>query len=132
MTPHQRFTVIRLLHELVPTELHHGDCVGADADFADLCCEVVPKPLVVAHPGESARGGENKLRAFSTRNNEVRPVQTHFARNRTIVAECDVLIACPATAHDPGQGGTWYTISHAQKMRRKGWIVRPDGTTEEL
>lgn len=131
MTEAQRLTVRALLGLLGVTEAHHGDCVGADADFAAVCAALEPRPRIIAHPGESAAGGENHLRANSPHNDEVLSVKTHFARNRDIVTVCDVLIATPADPVPQTRGGTWYTIDYAGKKGRRRFIVWPDGNGEE-
>lgn len=135
MTAEQKATVLRLLTELKPDTVHHGDCLGADSDFADICAALIPRPWIIAHPGESAKGGANELRAFNANNDEVMPVRTHFARNREIVKALrdigDTLIATPFQSERQTNGGTWYTVDFAEKQAKRVVIVWPNGTTNE-
>src|SRR5262245_38799399 len=53
MTPSQRLAVTAVVHEVAHDSgfvAHHGDCVGADAEFHDLC-RVEPLSTIVVHPG---------------------------------------------------------------------------------
>ncbi len=114
--------------------LHHGACVGADADAARIARGL--GVTVVAHPEVSARvehGHEaaNRSREAMEASDEVLPEQTHFARNREIVQACDVLVACPRTNHEESQGGTWFTVVQARRAGKRVVIVWPDGSVEE-
>lgn len=133
MTAAQNATVRALLSSWKPAEAHHGDCVGADDEFANLCAEL-GVPWIVAHPGESAKGGENNLRAFNKFSNEVMSVRTHFARNRELVRVLrdpgDILLATPFQSERQTQGGTWYTVDYGVKQAKRVVVVWPDGSTE--
>lgn len=132
MSPKQEVAVTALLIKLNPTEVHHGDCIGADEDFAAIShCHCEPRPKIVAHPGKIANGGDNELRANSPYNDEVRETKTHFARNREIVDESDAVIATPFESERQPTGGTWYTVGYAKKKKKRLYIVWPSGTIEE-
>jgi hypothetical protein len=131
-TERQLRSVANVLGCLSVTELHHGACLGADSEVAALCRSYNQAGLrvrVVAHPGVSARGGLNDLRSKQAveDSDEVREEATHFSRNRTIVRECEVLVACPPTNEEEKIGGTWYSINHARKVGRRVVICWPDG-----
>lgn len=115
-----------------PPHFHHGACKGADAEAARLVRYIDPDSFIVAHPGKSAGGGDNEwLDQESVADaNEVRETQTHFARNRTIVDETDILVACPGDMIEQLRGGTWYTIGYARKVGRHVVIIWPDGRVE--
>lgn len=134
MSGAQKATVRRLLAEWLPKEVHHGDCVGADDEFADLCAELVPLPRIVAHPGTSATGG-SLFRACNPHSVEVRPVRNYYARNRNIVGELhdagDLLIATPQYGGRRKTGGTWYTVDYAYGAGKRVIIVWPDGSTAD-
>lgn len=138
LTARQGQALDDLISELNPTEFHHGNCVGADAAAAagvDLFrgVDLIGDCQIVAHPGRSANGTEEedaKLRAELTCNDDVRPVKTHFARNRDIVAESDYLIACPSHEGELTMGGTAYTVNYALKKGYPVFIVRPSGEIE--
>ena len=126
MTSEQKSTVRQLFMKYRFT-LHHGDCVGADADAHDLAREAGAAHIVVHPPIK------DDLRAFKS-GDELRTPKSYFARNRDIVNEAHLLVATPFTAHET-QGGTWYTINYARKRKAAGdpitiIVVLPDGTKE--
>lgn len=51
--PEQRAALVQLLVGLQPTELHHGDCVGADADAHRLAREHLTTTRIVVHPPDN-------------------------------------------------------------------------------
>ena len=102
----------------VPT-LHHGDCVGADVAAHSLARAAGWR--VVVHPPSNDR-----LRAWCEAD-EYRPEQDYLDRNAVIVAESDVLIACPKQNHEVQKGGTWWTVRHAREQGIPVLICWPDG-----
>lgn len=105
-------------------DFHHGDCVGADAQAHDLAGRVNAKRIV--HPPV-----DNTHRAWVSFYDEIREPKSHFARNRDIVDETDVLIAAPPYMDDitkDTRGGTAYTVNYARKRGKPVYIVRPDGS----
>lgn len=123
MTAEQRAAVQALLVKLAALDElcgHHGDCVGADAEFHDIV-----RPLartVVIHPPI-----DDAHRAFCKSADEWRPAITHLARNRCIVIESAVMIATPYEADRQLRGGTWYTIDYTQKQDHPLAVVAPVG-----
>jgi len=93
--------------------VHHGDCVGADTAFHEICAELGLK--IVIHPPE-----KQDLRAFN-KGDVMIEEKSYFARNRDIVDECDLLIACTKTNFET-KGGTWYTINYA--IKRKKFVIK--------
>ena len=125
MTEQQRLFVyqyVSVLNDAKPMIIHHGDCVGADAEMHDIAkslgCKVVIHPPTVPD-----------LRANCT-GDECLPPKTYFARNRDIVDACDILIATPGHTVRL-RGGTWYTVAYAKKRGIQLCVVLPDGTVEE-
>lgn len=113
---------------------HHGDCIGADDDAANIVSDLRMEDelggwKIVCHPPV-----DETHRAFNPHSAEIREPKTMFARNRDIVNETDLLIACPQYM-DPitkdTKGGTAYTVNFARKCGKPVWIVRPDGTVEK-
>jgi hypothetical protein len=129
MTDAQKATVAELMDLMVyearcagiEFEVHHGDCVGADGDFHDICHGQVP---VVIHPPK-----DPKLRAWC--DGDVLPEKPYLERNRDIVDVCDVLIATPAEDTPQHSGGTWYTILYARRIKKRNVVVWPDGKVVE-
>jgi len=105
------------LRELGATELHQGDCVGADATSNAIAAGLGIK--TVQHPPTNP-----KARAF-TKCDEVRPAKPYLERNRDIVDECEHLIACPLTRQEHLRSGTWSTIRYARKQGKPMTIIFP-------
>jgi len=135
MTTEQKAALGHLLTQLQPTEIHHGDCVGADTECAEIAASLVSRPKIVAHPGKNANANEHGLLASSQHNDEVLAPMTHFARNRKLVdllvGPDDLLLATPFDSQPVTLGGTAYTIAYCQKRARKLVIVWPDGHISE-
>ena len=122
MTPPQLATVTRLVKQLQPTEVHHGDCVGADAQFHELVRELLPATKIVVHPPD-----KNALRAHCVADEICSPAP-YLARNRSIVdVATDGLIGTPQGFAEEKRSGTWFTMRYARKVGRKIWIVDPGG-----
>lgn len=114
----------RVLREHGHAELHHGDCVGADAAAhrigKDLGWRVVVHPALVPPA----------LRAFSKDPDETRDARPPLERNLDIVDETERLIAAPALMRPEIRSGTWQTIRAAQKRGRPITVVWPNGQCE--
>jgi hypothetical protein len=121
MTVDQAVTVEGLLSDWNVVEVHHGDCVGADADFDRIARQ--KGAVVIVHPPE-----DPKLRAYCTTAVEY-PERPYLARNRDIVDCSELLIATPKETTGATKGGTWYTVKYARKQGRGVVIVWPDGST---
>lgn len=133
MTAAQRATVdCLLIFRFNLTEAHHGDCLGADDEFANLCHALTPRPKIYARPGFSAKGYANDLRANNPHADVTHPEKTHFARNRDIVDVCDVLLVVPVASIPQTSGGTWYSFGYAKKKKKPIVVVWPDGTVEKI
>lgn len=114
-----------LIRELSPSEFHHGDCVGADADAHNFVAELVPACVIHIHPPQ-----DNLLRAWKIGAVTHEPL-THFARNRVIVDMCELLIGVSVSPVRLSQGGTWYTIDRAVKREKEVRVVWPNGQVTE-
>lgn len=119
MTEAQRTELLRLLREWLPTEFHHGACIGADAEAHEVVrlvkegrpAHTVPK--IVVHPC-----GSKTQRAHCPGAFEVLNVLPPLVRNRRIVDAVDVLVAAPA-GPEVQRSGTWATVRYARKVGRK-------------
>ena len=110
----------RYSHKSCPfpiTEVHHGDCVGADEQFHNIAKEL--GIYIVVHPPSNKR-----LRAFCDAD-EVRRPYAYLTRNRHIVDACDRLIATPYELVEVVRSGTWATIRYARKIRKPHGIIYP-------
>ena len=113
MTAEQYAAVLAILKDVNIVELHHGDCIGADIQTADIATTLGIK--TICHPPV-----KDDLRAFHN-SSEFRKPLSYFARNRKIVDEVDLLLVIPYQNEWQEHGGTWYTHDYAVK---KGTPVR--------
>jgi hypothetical protein len=100
-------------------EVHHGDCLGSDADMHAIAR--VLQLRVVVHPPV-----DDRLRAGCT-GNVNRPVKPYHDRNRDIVDETEHLIATPDHMTETGLGGTWWTVRYARSVGKPVTVVWPNG-----
>lgn len=122
MSERQRAEFEKLIIKYRPTEFRHGDCIGADDQAATmvyrLAAEINFTCEIVGHaPVDEAH------RAFNKYTYVWRAPKRHFARNRDIVAESEILIAAPITDVPQMFGGTWYTIGQGKKKGMKIHIL---------
>lgn len=98
-------------------ELHHGDCIGADATF-HLFGRALEQTMV-GHPpiNESKRTFTDCDVWF--------PAKDYLVRNRCIVDSTEFLIACSATDQEIVRSGTWSTVRYARECKKPGIIVYP-------
>ena len=126
MTLLQKQEFIKLIEHLRPTEFHHGDCVGADVQAAELVMTQFPDIIVHCHPPKEDSG----LRAHH-RSHIFHDPLGYLSRNRQIVDLTDQLIAIPKETEHQSWGGTWYTVDFAQKRSRPRYIIFPDGVVHK-
>lgn len=112
MTDTQKASLKAIIARIHPTEFHHGNCVGADAESVLILELCYPMCIVIAHPAELTEWQAN---AKCDRRLESRG---YLKRNRDIVDACEVLIAAPAEMQEQKRGGTWSTVRHARKLRK--------------
>lgn len=128
MTPEQRTSVRNLLVMLVAKRLHHGVCIGADADAHGIALAM--KLQIVGHPPLDASRMAD-LAGFW----EMWKPLPYLVRNKHIIEQSTGgVVACPRGFIEPSSlrgEGTWTTIGYARKARRRLWIVKPDGVIAE-
>lgn len=125
VTAPQEASLRQVLADLVPTEGHHGLCVGADAAFHRVLWELFPDCKTVGYPPKNKRAYQIQVC------DEMRQEKEYLDRNKNIVNETSILIACPATAREIIRSGTWSTVRYARKLKRPVWIIYPDGHVEK-
>lgn len=127
MTTMQMLAVDELLCETLPRNTliaHHGDCIGADADFHQLAR--VGGMRVIGHPPI-----KDVKRAFTVCD-ELREPKDYLVRNRDIVNESDYMIFTPQEDDEVLRSGTWSTARYAYAQGKPGTIVFPDGRMEDV
>ncbi|MFA5709344.1 hypothetical protein [Mycolicibacterium sp.] len=105
--------------------LHHGGCVGADAQMHAFAYTLVPDTAAVTvHPPINP-----KLRMPYDPRATWLPAQDYLDRDRDIVDASTLLLATPDGPRRSGSG-TWYTVDYAVAIGRPVLICYPDGTVE--
>jgi hypothetical protein len=104
---------------------HHGDCVGADAQFDEIVRRAPNCYGVVMYPSTLT-----ELRAFCTPrypHDVVRDPKPPLERNDDIVAASECLIAASKTNGPAVRSGTWATIRRAVDARKPVCVIYPNG-----
>ncbi len=103
--------------------LSHGDCVGSDTDFHNLCLEyknlyLNKKIIIHIHPPDNS-----KLRGFN-KGDLIMPEAPYLTRNLNILKNSHILIACPTDKNNEVlRSGTWSTIRQAKKLNLPIFIL---------
>jgi hypothetical protein len=122
MTTQQEETVLYLLTPTASAqeEFHHGDCVGADLQAAEIAHGLGYK--IISHPpiNDSRRG-------WYEHNDVILPPKEYMLRNEDIADASETMIATPSTYGERNHSGTWATIRRARARKRLIYIVWPDG-----
>lgn len=106
-----------------PTELHHGDCIGSDAEAHNIFALMCPTHLIVIHPPSNPR-----RRAFKSSGRFlILPPKPYRDRNQDIVVACDVLFVTPKENHEVLRSGTWMIYRMMRKLRGLCIAVNRDG-----
>jgi hypothetical protein len=108
-------------------ELHHGACVGADAGAVWLAWYTHERwgwPKIIAHPSDLPGLTDPEAIAHS---HVVLPAKPPLERNRDIVDDCDMLLACPKGMAEERRSGTWSTVRYARKAGKPIVLFWPDG-----
>lgn len=119
MSDEQRRVIKSILESYQDFEAHHGDCVGADAEFHDIV-KTLGRSVVIHPPINPVK------RAFKT-GDVVNAPKDYLVRNRMIVDNTDLLICAPRSHEEERRSGTWSTFRYANKQHKKYVIVFPDG-----
>lgn len=123
MTPVQQRMVEGLLRAWEPKEFHHGDCIGADAQAADIARRL--GIYIVSHP---CTGVHDRWRA-GTVSDTTLTCSSPRARNTDIVRCSTRMIAAPSSTKPQFRGsGTWMTIRISTRLQVPLIIVWPDGS----
>ncbi len=130
MTPQQKEQVLLIVWSMGladgsdTLEAHHGDCIGADAEFHDIVINSSTAWTVIHPPLK-----EDK-RAWCE-GDEIREPDEYLQRNRNIVAEADILIATPSNYLELKQGsGTWATWRYATAAGIPRVMIFPNGALD--
>jgi hypothetical protein len=105
--------------------VHHGDCVGADAQFNEIARSIyyVPKK----HPASDV--AEEKKAHCDCEAYQAKPA---LERNHDIVDLAEIMLACPKAHSEELRSGTWATIRYTKKVKKPLAIIYPDGAIERI
>ncbi len=127
MTYLQRETVRTLIIHLAETygwlTVHHGACIGADAEFHNICMNLPHKYVMQIHQHLPR---DPKLRAY-LQGGLLEAPKDYDERNLDIVQASNFVIAAPLQEQPQIRGGTWQTIGFAQDAENLWRIVFPSG-----
>jgi hypothetical protein len=102
--------------------LHHGDCVGVDAEVATEFSN--QGSYIIAHPGNS----RDAWKAYCPVNDLILTWRENLERNKTL-ADCSSLMLCfPLTETESLQSGTWFTIRYIRKQEIPFFVITPSGS----
>lgn len=133
MTGDQIAMLAEVIGDLRATEVHHGECEGADWNV-DVIVRIARDgawkhlgiyPKLIAHPGVD-KEGKSPHRADDCRPDERREELHYIERNHNIVDEIDELIAC-VSGPERRRSGTWATVRYAVKQNKPVHIIYPSG-----
>jgi hypothetical protein len=119
MTELQMAALRAVLRQFEPGEFHHGDCIGADDEAAQVAALL--EYTVHRHPPT-----DPSKRAYAPYDVEW-PAKPYLVRNQEIVDASEVLIAAPKSKTEEVRSGTWATIRYARKLGRDLYIIWPNG-----
>lgn len=114
-----------VLVTLMPGEVHHGDCIGADTQCHQIIRRALQRTKIIIHPPINI-----DKREFNAGDDTYQP-KGYLNRNDDIVKSSNVVIGCPETKKMKIRSGTWYTIRQAIRQKVPVLIIYPDGTTEK-
>ena len=125
MTHAQALEVAKLLIELEPEWVLHGDCIGADASFHRIVVKLrgeSPYPKIHLYPSYI-----HHKRAYCDDYDLIEPEYEPLVRNKIMAKACDKLIACPKEGEEILRSGTWATVRYARKEGKVIYTILPNG-----
>ena len=125
MTYKQIETVKKLLSELEPTQVIHGDAIGADEQFHQLV-ETHRKIFNLSITIKIYPSDRENQRAYCD-GDQIMPQMSPLDRNTLIAKEGDKLLACPKEMNMALRSGTWTTIRRAKSYGKIVYVVLPNG-----
>lgn len=123
MTAKQASVLEELMKKEGVTELHHGDCIGADAR-ADTIAHKIGAEVVIHPPTKADK------RAYCEGAKKVHEPKPYLDRNKDIVNDSKILFATPGEASQVLRSGTWSTVRFGIKNKKKVFVIKPDGEVD--
>jgi hypothetical protein len=123
----QRLHLCQILGKFDIDELHHGDCIGGDAEAHYIAQEYDIDIVIVIHPPI-----DDSHRAFCQGAKVILPKKDYLKRNADIVDSVDLLIAMPDKDQEALRSGTWATVRYAKKQHKPTFLLLPNGKVETM
>lgn len=118
LTDEQKNQIITILDNYDNIIVSHGDCVGSDTDFHNLCENYRNEHTYKNIRIDIYPPNNPTLRAFN-RGDILMDEKPYLQRNADIVKNSMILIACPIDKNNEViRSGTWSTIRKARKSKR--------------
>ncbi len=124
MTLEQIGAMARFLAQFRSFVGHHGDCVGADAQFDGIARAALGFEHMVIHPCHLT---DKRAHCTVGPRDLVRPTLGPLQRNEIIVRECELLVATPKEDSMQLRSGTWTTVRYAIKAGKPVWVILRNG-----
>lgn len=130
LTPRQAFEVafILNLYSKDYDTFTHGDCIGSDIESESIAISIGYKIKIRPCTIRS-------MRAFSKNGIMVAEPEQPLDRNKKIVDDSSIIIACPKEQSEILRSGTWSTIRYVKKNLLSRniimYIIFPDGSIKE-
>lgn len=107
--------------------LHHGDCLGADAEAHDIAVELGWD--IIIHPPVS-----DYMRAYKDDGAIILSPLEYLDRDRAIVNASNFIFAAPKSDKEELRSGTWYTVRYARKNNKRVILLNrnEDGITLDI
>jgi hypothetical protein len=143
MNSFQESEVLKLFDSTQPETLHHGDCIGSDAQCHYLflrwhACNDYMKRNIIVHPpiDEKKRAfvlkaqmGQSLIDLMTNCKNSIDIIElqplSYFDRNYEIVRACNLLIVTPKELEHTVRSGTWKTVRYAWQLKKDVRVIPP-------
>ena len=123
LTKEQQIQIIEIFDKYNNIIVSHGDCVGSDTDFHNLCVEYKKTNLEKNFQIHIYPPVNNKLRGFNL-GDVMFKTKPYLQRNKNIVVNSDILIGCPIDKNnEQTRSGTWSTIRLARKLNKQIYLL---------
>jgi hypothetical protein len=129
MTDAQWDTLAEILLALDYDEAHHGDCIGADAEFFLILCgirEETGRPCkIISHPSTIKATNAN------TPSDVIHEPLPPLERDAIIARKAELMFATPRGFEEEVRSGTWTTVRRAREAGTPLKVIWPDGSVSE-
>jgi len=123
INPEQKLGIISILDKYDNLIVSHGDCIGSDTDFHNICIDYRN-----ANPNKKLRidiypPNYPRFRAFN-KGDLLMDEKPYLERNSDIINNSSILIACPIDKNkEELRSGTWSTVRKARKQKLTIYIL---------